>query len=139
MASLLSVEYYVSAPIVLFVIFKLLVGKVIRDQVCPHVGLKQYMLHTRYGNIALRSSPSSRGLSGCTYGINSGMTQRCSRRTTLSYVQQWYVHSPEWGRCKAAYLLWAMPLLIGILCFFYGIAAVPEQEQGAVKMIMFSS
>jgi len=136
-ASLLSVEYYVSAPIVLFVIFKLLVGKVIRDQVCPHVGLKQYMLHTGYGNIAFTFVTLlawviwmyvwDKQWDDTEMFAAHHVELRCDR----------YVHSLEWSRCKAAYLLWGMPLLIGILCFFYGIASLYlSREQGAVKMIM---
>ena len=136
-ASLLSVEYYVSAPIVLFVIFKLLVGKVIRDQVCPHVGIKQYMLHTGYGNIAVTFVTLLAWVIWMYVWDKQWDDTEMFAAHHVELKCNRYVHSLEWGRCKAAYLLWAMPLLIGILCFFYGIASLYlSREQGAVKMIM---
>ena len=136
-ASLLSVEYYVSAPIVLFVIFKLLVGKVIRDQVCPRVGLKQYMLHTGWGNIAFTFVTLiawiiwmhvwDKQWDDKEMFADHHADLRCNR----------YVHSLEYSRCKAAYLLWVSPLIVATLCFFYGIASLYLcREQGAMKMIM---
>lgn len=49
-ASLLAVEHYISAPLVIFVIFKAAMGKWMREQFCSKVDLGHYMTQLGIGN-----------------------------------------------------------------------------------------
>ena len=45
--------------------------------------------------------------------------------------------SLEVGRCQAAYLLWAAPLVVGVLCFFFATACVYLAKEGsAMRMLV---
>jgi len=136
-ASLLAVEEYISAPLVLFVLFKCLAGKAMRDVVCPYNALSTYMRTVALGNLV------AAGVVIVAWVVwmlafdhewsNTEMFSiyheklKCNRATDTLEV----------GRCQAAYLLWSAPLIIGLLCFFFGMACLYLSREGsAVRMLI---
>lgn len=136
-ASLLAVEHYVSAPMVLFVIFKAVMGKLMRDVVCPHDALSRYMLQIAYGNF-LAAFACIAGWLVWMHAFdaqwnNSEMFDVYHERLDCNRATD----SLEVGRCQAAYLLWSSPLIIGGLCFFFACACLYLAKEGsAMRMLV---
>ena len=136
-ASLLAVEEYISAPMVLFVVFKCLIEKMLYDTAFPYVAIGKFMLANGYANLVASLITIVSWL-GRMWGFDKEWSNTemfalyhgrldCNRATD----------SLEEARCQAAYLLWGSPLIIGMLCFFFGIACMYLAQDGsAVRMIV---
>ena len=136
-ASLLAVEEYISAPMVLFVVFKALVDKVLYDTAFPYVALGKFMLANGYANLVASLVTMSAWLVWM-WGFdnewnNTGMFAIYHEELDCNRA----VDSLEEARCQAAYLLWASPLIISVLCFFFGIACMYLAKDGsALRMLV---
>ena len=131
----LAVEHYVSAPMVLFVIFKALMGKVMRDVICPYNALSRYMLQIAYGNF-LASFACIVGwvvwmLSFDTQWNNSEMFSIYHERLDCNRATD----SLEVGRCQAAYLLWGSPLIIGRVGTFHHVSLQSKHQLMTASMV----
>ena len=119
-ASLLAVEEYVSAPMVLFVIFKALIDKTMYDFVCPYLRIGVFMTAVGQGNFVTSACVI---FGWCVWmwafdkeWNNKEMFDLYHQRLDCDRATD----SLEVGRCQAAYLLWGAPLVVGLLCFFFG-------------------
>jgi hypothetical protein len=136
-ASLLAVEEYVSAPMVLFVIFKALVDKTMYDFVCPYAKIAVFMTAVGQGNIVASACVI---FGWCVWmwafdkeWNNKEMFDLYHQRLDCDRATD----SLEVGRCQAAYLLWGAPLIVGVLCFFFGLACLYLAREGsAMRMLM---
>jgi hypothetical protein len=131
----LAVEHYVSAPMVLFVIFKALMGTVMRDVICPYNALSRYMLQIAYGNF-LASFACIVGwvvwmLSFDTQWNNSEMFSIYHERLDCNRATD----SLEVGRCQAAYLLWGSPLIIGRVGTFHHVSLQSKHQLMTASMV----
>jgi hypothetical protein len=136
-ASLLAVEEYISAPMVLFVVFKCLIEKMLYDTAFPYVAIGKFMLANGYANLVASLITIVSWLVWM-WGFDKQWSNTemfalyhgrldCNRATD----------SLEEARCQAAYLLWGSPLILGMLCFFFGIACMYLARDGsAVRMII---
>lgn len=136
-ASLLAVEEYISAPMVLFVVFKCLMEKMLYDTAFPYVAIGKFMLANGYANLVASLITIVSWLVWM-WGFDKQWSNTemfalyhgrldCNRATD----------SLEEARCQAAYLLWGSPLILGMLCFFFGIACMYLARDGsAVRMII---
>ena len=136
-ASLLAVEEYISAPMVLFVVFKCLMEKMLYDAAFPYVAIGKFMLANGYANLVASLITIVSWLVWM-WGFDKQWSNTemfalyhgrldCNRATD----------SLEEARCQAAYLLWGSPLILGMLCFFFGIACMYLARDGsAVRMII---
>ena len=136
-ASLLAVEEYVSAPMVLFVIFKALIDKTMYDFVCPYLRIGVFMTAVGQGNFVASACVI---FGWCVWmwafdkeWNNKEMFDLYHQRLDCDRATD----SLEVGRCQAAYLLWGAPLVVGLLCFFFGLACLYLAREGsAVRMLM---
>ena len=136
-ASLLAVEEYISAPMVLFVVSKCLIEKMVYQTAFPYVSIKKFMLANGYANVVASLitivswllwmwSFDKEWSNTEMFALYHGRLD-CNRATD----------SLEEARCQAAYLLWGSPLILGVLCFFFGIACMYLAQDGsAVRMII---
>lgn len=136
-ASLLAVEEYISAPMVLFVVFKCLMEKMLYDTAFPYVAIGKFMLANGYANLVASLITIVSWLVWM-WGFDKQWSNTemfalyhgrldCNRATD----------SLEEAQCQAAYLLWGSPLILGMLCFFFGIACMYLARDGsAVRMII---
>ena len=136
-ASLLAVEEYISAPMVLFVVSKCLIEKMLYQTAFPYVSIKKFMLANGYANVVASLitivswllwmwSFDKEWSNTEMFALYHGRLD-CNRATD----------SLEEARCQAAYLLWGSPLILGVLCFFFGIACMYLAQDGsAVRMII---
>jgi hypothetical protein len=136
-ASLLAVEEYISAPLVLFVVFKALIEKAFFDVACPYVAMGKFLLANGYANV-LASFVTIVSWLVWMWAFdkewsNTEMFVLYHDRLDCDRVTD----SVEEARCQAAYLLWASPLIIGMLCFFFGLACMYLAKEGsAVRMLV---
>jgi hypothetical protein len=136
-ASMLAVEEYVSAPMVLFVVFKALLDKTLFDLVCPAGAASAFMVAVGYGNVAVSVAVI---LGWCVWmwafdkeWSNREMFDLYHERLDCDRTSD----TLEVGRCQAAYLIWGAPLIVGLLCFFFGLACLYLAKEGsAVRMLM---
>ena len=136
-ASLLAVEEYISAPMVLFVVFKCLIEKMLYDAAFPYVAIGKFMLANGYANLVASLITIVSWLvwmwSFDKEWSNTEMFALYHGRLDCDRVTD----SLEEARCQAAYLLWGSPLIIGMLCFFFGLACMYLARDGsAVRMII---
>mgnify|MGYP004039737955 CR=1 FL=1 len=136
-ASMLAVEEYVSAPMVLFIVFKALLDKTLFDLVCPAGAASAFMVAVGYGNVAVSVAVI---LGWCVWmwafdkeWSNREMFDLYHERLDCDRTSD----TLEVGRCQAAYLIWGAPLIVGLLCFFFGLACLYLAKEGsAVRMLM---
>ena len=131
-ASLLAVEEYVSAPMVLFVIFKALVDKTMYDFVCPYAKIGLFMTAVGQGNLSLRLrifglrwmwAFDKEWNNKEMFDLYHQRLDQTARRT------RWRLGVARRRTCSGA------PLIVGVLCFFFGLACLYRKEGSAVRML----